>query len=243
MKVKIDLSAVGRGAISSMQKFTLSNLTLSDLKQIVELDEADTPQAEWTQVEEHTLTPEEKQQLEPLLSRLFNQKIHLFNEATIWARAIYPLLLLAERDNIQAWSSVPLQTCYANFELEGIADGALGKTVAGRLEAPYLVILETKRGVEAQNPIFQLYGQLLAAAHLNWELTPRDPQEIFGCYTIADSWTFVRAIVSGLDIAKPTLYVESSREYAEKVDAETILKLLKVIVARYCNASTEAPPS
>ena len=45
----------------------------------------------------------------------------------------------------------------------------MGYSVAGRLEMPYLVVVETKRGVENQNPIFQLYAQLLAAARLNWE--------------------------------------------------------------------------
>lgn len=221
----------------SDKKLKLSNITLSDLRHIVTLDERDTPDAEWTQVAGQALSEAETQQLNHLLSHLVNEKIHLFNEATIWARAIYPLLLLAERNNIQAWSGVPLQTRYPNFELEGVADGALGKTVAGRLEAPYLVILETKRGVEAQNPVFQLYGQLLAAARLNWERTPDEPQEIFGCYTIADSWTFVRAEVSALDAEKPTLRSETSKEYVEKVDARIILKLLKAIVDRYIASS------
>lgn len=218
-----------------MKKLTLSNLTLFDLKQLVDLDEADTPRAAWNQVDGHSLTDNEQQQLDYLLSHLLNEKIHLFNEATIWARAIYPLLLLAERDNIQAWSDIPLQARYTNFELDGVADGALGRSAAGRLEAPYLVILETQRGIEAPNPVFQLYGQLLAAARLNWHQNHNEQQEIFGCYTIADSWTFVRATVSGLEAEKPALRVEASREYAEKTDAATILKLLKAIVARYCN--------
>jgi hypothetical protein len=65
----------------------------------------------------------------------------------------------------------------------------------GMMESPYIVVVETKRGIDNQNPLFQLYGQLLAAAHLNWENENQEhsPQEIFGCYTIADSWTFVRA--------------------------------------------------
>ena len=94
------------------------------------------------------------------------------------------------------------------------------------------MVVKTKRGIEGQNPIGQLYGQLLAAARLNWQRNQGDPQEMFGCYAIADSWTFIRAEVAGLDTDRPGLQVESSREYTEKVDAETILKLLKTIVAR-----------
>ena len=109
-------------------------------------------------------------------------------------------------------------------------DGLLGKSIGGRIKAPYLVVVETKRGIEAQNPLAQLYGQLLAAAKINWQQDHQDPQEMFGCYTIADSWTFVKGLVQALESDRPRLTVESSQEYAEKVDAEIILKLLKTIV-------------
>ncbi|NJR71439.1 MAG: hypothetical protein HC771_24590 [Synechococcales cyanobacterium CRU_2_2] len=143
------------------------------------------------------------------------------------------MLLIAEQGNVRAWSEVPLQARYSSFEAEGIADGVLGRSVAGRLEAPYLIVVETKRGIENQNPIFQLYAQLLAAARLNWELNGREPQILFGCYTIADSWTFVRAVVSDIEGAQPTLQVEASREYRETSDAEIILKILKGIVNHF----------
>jgi hypothetical protein len=77
-----------------------------------------------------------------------------------------------------------------------------------------------------------LYAQLLAAARLNWEGDEVPVQEVFGCYTIADSWTFVRAEVSEIESDRPTLKVESSQEYSEKSDATTILKVLKSIVAK-----------
>jgi hypothetical protein len=92
--------------------------------------------------------------------------------------------------------------------------------------------VETKRGIENTNPIFQLYGQLLAAAWLNHQLQEQDIQESFGCFTIADSWTFVRAEVSRIDSDRPTLTVEFSPEYAEKFDAPKILRILKTIIAR-----------
>ena len=94
-------------------------------------------------------------------------------------------------------------------------------------------MVETKRGVENANPIFQLYGQLLAAARINWENDGNDPQEIFGCYTIADSWTFVRGQVEGLEAERPILSIEASGEYVEKIEMEVILKILKSIIGRY----------
>jgi hypothetical protein len=95
------------------------------------------------------------------------------------------------------------------------------------------VVVETKKGVEGQNPVFQLYGQLLAAAYLNWVNDPCPQQEIFGCYTIADTWKFVRAELEGIETERPTMRLEYSREYSEKYDAETILKILKSIVAKH----------
>jgi hypothetical protein len=38
-----------------------------------------------------------------------------------------------------------------------------------------------------RRPQFRLYGSLLAAAWLNQQKMPADQQEIYGCYTIADS--------------------------------------------------------
>lgn len=179
------------------------------------------------------LTDMEQQQLGIIQSRLLNDPTHLLNEATIWSRAIYPLLLLAERDNIRAWAEVVLSAQFSAFDISGIADGAIGQSIAGRLISPYLVVVETKRGIEGADPIPQLYGQLLAAAYLNWKADHQDPQEIFGCYTIADSWTFLRGEVSQFETECPMLKVEYSREYSEKYDAELILKILKQIVGRH----------
>ena len=222
-----------------MQKLTFSTVTLALLRQVVNLQERDASEI-WLASAEIQLSDRERLQLEIIQSYLIHEKLHLLNEATLWARAIYPLLLIAEKTGIRAWSEVPLSAVYSQFEVDGIADEVMGYSVAGRLEMPYLVVVETKHGVENQNPIFQLYAQLLAAARLNWEgdslqdsKAERAPmQEIFGCYTIADSWTFVRAEVSEIESDRPTLKVESSQEYSEKSDAETILKVLKSIVAK-----------
>jgi hypothetical protein len=214
-------------------KLTLSSITLQDLKKIVHLKEGKVSTYDWNRVEDQTLTPHEQQQIIEVRSHLINRDTTLMNEATIWSRAIYPLLLLAESNDIEAWAEIPLSAQYKTFTLEGIADGVLGRSIAGRLEAPYLIVVEAKRGIDAQTPVYQLYGQLLAAARLNWDLTPQTPQEVFGCYTIADTWKFLRAELTDIDTEQPTLRLEYSREYVEKLETETIFKILKTIVARY----------
>ena len=215
-----------------MQKFKISSLSLADIETIVTLQETSGISLAWEDISLTELTEAEHYDVNLLQKRLQNTQVHLFNEATIWARAIYPLLLLAEQGNIQVWAEVALRAQYSQFELEGIADGVIGRSGVGRITTPYLVMIETKRGIEAQNPIFQLYGELLAAAWMNWQQNKHEPQEIFGCYTIADSWTFLRAEVSHIKSDRPYLQVECSREYNERLETATILKLLKQIVAK-----------
>lgn len=216
-----------------MKQLTLGKISLEDLQAIVSLRARGIRDYDWTSVAELSLDPELTTKAQGIQAQLLATQVHLLNEATIWARGIYPLLSLAEQGpSIQAWAEVSLTGKYLTFEISGIADGAIGRCVSSYMEAPYLVVVEAKRGLEAQNPLFQLYGQLLAAARLNWQLNTQDPQEVFGCYTIADAWTFVRAIVQGLESDRPSLTVETSREYSEKNDAVLILKLLRSIVGK-----------
>jgi hypothetical protein len=215
-----------------MQKYKISSLSLADIEKIVTLQERSGSTFGWEDVSGIELSESEQYDVSLLQKRLQNTQVHLFNEATIWARAIYPLLLLAEQANVQVWAEVALRGEYAQFDIEGIADGVIGRSVVGRITTPYLVMIETKRGVEAQNPIFQLYGELLAAAWMNWQQHPVESQEVFGCYTIADSWTFLRAEVSQIKSDRPVLSIECSREYNERLETATILKLLKQIVAQ-----------
>ncbi|MCY7407183.1 MAG: hypothetical protein LH631_07345 [Alkalinema sp. CAN_BIN05] len=213
-----------------MNQLTLSKITLNDIKRVVQLKEFGSRSYDWTLVDNIELTPREQTRLTELESTLDADPVHLLNESTIWARAIYPLLQLSEQDDIRALSGVSLQATYQNFSLDGIADGVIGRSITGRIEVPYIVMVEAKRGIEGQNPIAQLYGELLVAARLNWEVEERGIQEVFGCYTIADSWTFVRAIVTEIESDRPTLTTEHSREYAEKTSAFKILKILKSII-------------
>ncbi len=68
---------------------------------------------------------------------------------------------------------------------------------------------------------------------MNQEENNLEVQEIFGCYTIADVWTFVRAKISEIDSDRPVMVIENSREYSENWEAEMILKILKSIVGGY----------
>ena len=67
---------------------------------------------------------------------------------------------------------------------------------------------------------------------MNWQQNKHEPQEIFGCYTITDSWTFLRAEVSHIKTDRLHLQVECSREYNERLETAITLKLLKQIVAK-----------
>ena len=83
----------------------------------------------------------------------------------------------------------------------------------------------------------QLYGELLAAAWLNMHETGRTTQRIYGCYTVGATWTFVRADLEGLDTERPSLSVVSSPELSERLEAATIVKILKSIVRRHQQAA------
>lgn len=210
----------------------LSEATLSELVALhVEIDTSDN----WDALQEGDLTAAEIAQIDYHKSILRNLNLVVLNEGTLWARAIYPLLVLAERAYIRAWTGVPLKATYPSFQLEGVADGALAPAAAGKPRQPYLVVYQAKRGVNAPAPQVQLYGQMLAASRLNWENDAepsKGAQEIFGCYAVSGSWTFVRGIVGDIDTEKPTFTAACSREYHGIFEAETIVRLLKVIVAK-----------
>ncbi|HEY9908132.1 MAG TPA: hypothetical protein V6D18_11090 [Thermosynechococcaceae cyanobacterium] len=211
-----------------MDTLTIGKLTIAQLRQYMTLHESRNVRAQWT-TPAITLTEFEQVQLQVIEDRLSLVSPHLLNEATIWARAIYPLLVLAESGSVRAWSEVVVSTQYPAFEVNGIIDGVLGQEVAGRLDTPYLVVVEAKKGIGGEDPVPQLYGQVLTAARLNWERHPQETQVIFGAYTIADTWVFVRAEVSGFE-SQVSLLIEVSKEYSQRYEAAAILKILKQIV-------------
>lgn len=210
-------------------RLTFADLSLATLKTIVNFTERGIVPAHWEKMQ-LAIAPNERQQIEQIVSYLLNYQLTLMNEATIWSRAIYPLLLLAEVDSIQAWAQITLRATYPRFTLEGLVDGVLGHVLGGMIDAPYLIVLEAKRGLEAQNPQAQLYGTMLAAAWQNQQRQAKLQQEIYGCYTIGDNWTFVHGLVTGIESERPSLTIQYSREYAERLEALTILQILKSIV-------------
>jgi hypothetical protein len=214
-----------------MLKFTFSELSKDNLKTIVKIDEKGVVPEKWEQMLSDCLPQEEKINL--ILSYLKYHRLNLMNEATLWARAIYPLLMLAEQDLIEAWAEVPLKSKYPHFELDGIVDGVLGNCRSGMIDTPYLVVMSAKRSLEAKLPQFQLYGAMLAAAWLNQQENPNNEQEIFGCYTIGDNWTFIRGVVSDFEADYPLMIVEFSPEYFQRLEATTILQILKFIVGKH----------
>jgi hypothetical protein len=128
-----------------MQKFNISNLSLADIETIVTLQETSGTFFVWEDISLIELTKAEYYDVNLLQKQLQNTPVHLFNEATIWARATYPLLLLAEQGNIQVWAEVALRAQYPQFDLEGIADGVIGRSGIGRITTPYLIMTLTKR--------------------------------------------------------------------------------------------------
>ena len=218
--------------IWKLQSFNFSRLTADFLNSMVTMREMGVTPALWDTTDV-SLTEHERQRVEAISASLTHKSIVLMNEATIWSRAIYPLLVLAEQGGIEAWSQLPLKALYPRFCLEGIADGVLGYNISGLTKSFWLVVVQVKREPEAQDPLIQICGAMLAAAMLNWELENRLPQEIFGCYTIADNWTFAHGLVSDIEADRPTMSVASSREYVERTEAETILRILKSITGKY----------
>ncbi|OQX27755.1 MAG: hypothetical protein BWK80_03740 [Desulfobacteraceae bacterium IS3] len=217
----------------SLPRYLFSELTLKDIRHIVRLKEQRVTIDSWFKEDQILLSEPEKQRIEYIKGCLLPYETTLMNEATIWGRAIYPMLLMSEKDDLQAHAEVFLEAEYPCFVLNGIADAVIGKCQAGCLDAPYIVVVEGKRGLEGKNPRFQLYGELLAAARINWEENPEPEKTVFGCYTVADSWTFLRANITDIESELPVIIIESSREYVEKIEAETILKTLKYMVSLY----------
>ena len=215
-----------------MDTYTFSQLSEETIRTLVTLNEKYIAPEAWEKMQ-IALTTEEGRRLEDIKSTLYRRHLVVMNETTLWARAIYPMLVLAEQGHIQAWSSVPLKATYPTFVLEGEADGALAPTIGGRIQPPYLIVNEAKRGIHAPDPQFQLYGEMIAAAWLNWEKASKPEQEIFGCYTVNDSWVFIRGVVSDIETDKPTFTLEFSPVYNGIWDAEQIVQLLKFIVAKH----------
>jgi hypothetical protein len=143
-------------------------------------------------------------QLQYLTAKLARARPTTLNEATLWSRAVYPLL-------------------------EGVLAGVPGQ--------PFLLVMEAKRGMGATDPRPALLAALLAVVWTKLGQPPQEgPVEVFGCFTVADLWTFVRAEAEvrpqGL-APRLALTLSWSREYAERTEADAILQALRWIARRF----------
>jgi len=226
-----------------MTKLALASVTLDDLARLAVLESRGTTEYPWNSEIE---PPDEAAlvQLRYLTAKLAASHPILLNEITLWARAIYPLLELAETGGMRAWGGVPLaaRDPYSDTELTGVVDGVLAPeegVLAGTPGQPFLLVIETKRGVDATDPRPQLFAAILAVL---WTRLGRvragqeGPIEVFGCFTVSDLWTFVHAEATVRpEGSQPRLGVTLSwsREYTERVEADAILRVLRGITRRY----------
>jgi hypothetical protein len=216
--------------MSRVKTYTFKELNAAILAEVVTLRHERGQPAVWEELARREIGERQRLAISLIVENLNNYKSHRSNEATLWARAIYPLLVLAERADVRAFSLVSMAARFDDVELRGETDGALAMNIDEEAGLPYLVVIEAKRGVAATDPMGQLLGAMLCAARLN-DQDGHPAGEMFGCYTIADVWTFVRGVLDWSQ-QKPAMSLLSSREYAEKTEAVTILAILASIVAK-----------
>lgn len=229
---------VGLRYACPMRKLLFAQLSWEDIAGLVKLHERGIVHEPWEDLARGELTIDEQRIIERVAAGLRRIQPSLANEATVWSRAVYPLLFLAETERIVVQSEVPLRARIGDVELSGTADGAFGTPISGGLRAPFLIVVEAKRGVEGTDPVAQLYGEVLAAASANARDSGRPAQQMYGAYTVGDNWTFVRADLEGLDGAHPTMSVVCSSEINEKLEAPRLVKILKSIVAQHAGEAT-----
>jgi hypothetical protein len=212
-----------------MESYALKELTTAQLREVAVIRHEAKQPAVWEKLARREIGERERAALELILDKLRDYGTLRVNEATLWARAIYPLLALAERDDIRAWSLVPLAGTFNDVELGGEVDGALASSFAEEVELPYFIVAQAKRGVGGSDPMAQLLGAMLCAAKRN-DHEGHPAEQIYGCFTIGDVWTFVRGKLDWSQ-PKPAMSVLPSREYTERTEATTILAIIESVLA------------
>jgi hypothetical protein len=223
-----------------MAKLSLGSVTLDELGRLVTLESPGVTEEPWDSAME---PPDEETQvlLRYLTAKLARAQPTTLNEATLWSRALYPLLELAEVGRVRAWSEVALSAKdpHSDTELSGVVDGVLAQegVFAGTPGQPFLLVMEAKRVMGATDPRPALMAALLAVLWI--ELGRAEGQgkaESFGCFTAGDIWTFVRAegvVRSETHTPRLGVTLSWSREYMERAEAGAILQVLRWITRRY----------
>jgi len=223
-----------------MMKFSLASVSLDDLARLAALESRGVTADPWDSAVE---PPDETAlgQLRYLTAKLAHTQPTTLNEATLWSRAVYPLLELAETGRVRAWAEVTLSAKdpYTDTELAGIVDGVLAPEglLAGAPGLPFLLVVEAKRGMDATDPRPQLLAAILAVLWATLARTREEerPIEAFGCFTVSDIWTFVRAeawVRPAGSTPRLGVMLSWSREYAERAEADAILRVLRWISQR-----------
>jgi hypothetical protein len=167
-----------------MTKFSTETMTVDDLGRLAALQSRGVTGDPWDAAVE---PPDEAARV--LLHYLTGKLAGTtrLNEATIWSRAVYPLLELAEMGGVRAWAAVPItaKDPYSDTEIAGVVDGVLAPEAlaAGDPGQPFLLVVEAKRGVDATDPWPQLLAALLAVL---WKKLSGGHEgasaEAFGCF-------------------------------------------------------------
>lgn len=217
-----------------MTTLTLSSLDMETLSaqaaRVHVLPVGDEPWAEW---ERRDLPAAALRGVDELLSRVRRFNTARANEATLWARVIYPLMELAESGDVLAWSQVTVSARHPALDLAitGVIDGAFAHDDLGQPAQPLLLVVEAKRGIDASDPLPQVAGAMLAA------VLPRcaagaPPAEVFGAFVVTDKWTFLRGAVTADSAGALSLSLAPSREYAVRHESPAIVAVMASIVER-----------
>ncbi len=220
-----------------MPTLPLTQFTLDQLARVARLEAGPSHGALWDAFEEGPLDDDDLRHIAWIVGHLRGFRTAAVNESTLWARAIYPLLMLAERDDVRAWSQVGVRAQVAGvdggLEIAGVIDGVLAREhpIGAEPSHPFLLVLEAKRGVDASDPRPQLLGAMFASLIARGGVTAGAEQ--FGAYVVGDSWTFGRAeLIAIEDAPGRSLVIDWSRELAERTEAGSILRIARAVVAR-----------
>src|SRR5215475_9013250 len=95
-----------------MKTYGFKELTPAVLAEIAVIRDEPVQPAVWEELARKELGERDRLALGIFTEKLLYYKTQRVNEATIWARAIYPLLMLAEKGKVRAWSLVPLAATF-----------------------------------------------------------------------------------------------------------------------------------
>src|SRR5262249_40290182 len=141
-----------------MRSYLFKDLNAATLPEIAVIRYEPMQPGVWEELARKELGERDRLALGLLVDKLLNYKTVRANEATLWARAIYPLLVLAEREDVRAFSLVSLAAKLDDVEIHGEVDGVLASSVDDQIDLPFLVVVEAKRGISGTDPVAQLVG-------------------------------------------------------------------------------------